>query len=65
MVFHLSCGNPLCQYKLEDEQIENNPAEKDLEVLVDNKLDMRQKCILTALKATHTLDSPKRSVSSK
>ena len=49
---HLGCGNSYYQYKLGDERIENNPAEKGLEVLVGGKLVKRQQCALAAQKAS-------------
>ena len=47
-VLHLGGGNIHYQYKLRDERIEHNPAEKDHRVLVDGKLDISQQCTLTA-----------------
>ena len=64
-VLHLGCGKPCCQYKLRDVRTEHSPAEKNLGVLVDGKLDMSKKCALTVQKARHILGCIKRNMVSR
>ncbi|GAB0183875.1 hypothetical protein GRJ2_000852800 [Grus japonensis] len=58
-------NNPRYQYRLGVDLLGSSTAEKDLGVLVDNKVSMSQQCALVAKKTNGILGCIKKSVASR
>jgi len=64
-VLHLGRNNLMHQYRLGVDLLQSTSVERDVEVLVDDKLTMSQQCALAAKKANSILGFIKKSVASR
>jgi len=64
-VLHLARNNPMHQYRPGADLLESSSVERDLGVLVDNRLTMSQQCALAAKKANGILGCIRRRVASR
>ncbi|PKU37838.1 hypothetical protein llap_11859 [Limosa lapponica baueri] len=64
-ILHLERNEPIHQYRLGADLLESSSAERDLGVLMDNRMTMSQQCALVAKKANGILGCIKKSMASR
>jgi len=64
-VLHLGRNNPLHQYRLRADLLESSSVERDMGVLMDDRVTMSQQCALAAKKVDDLLGCIKKSVESR
>jgi len=64
-VLHVGRDNPKHKYRRGREWLKSSPEEQDLGVLVDEKLNVSQQCVLVAQKANCILGCIQSSVASR
>jgi len=63
-VLHLGSSNPMHQYRLGADLLESSSAERDLGLLVDDRLTMSQQCAFVAKRGNGILGSIEKKVAS-
>ena len=64
-VLHAGRNNRMHQYSLGDDLLKRSLVEKDLDILVDNRLAMSQQCVLMTKKVNGILGFIEKSVASR
>jgi len=64
-VLHLRKHNPGVEHRLGSTQLGSNSVERDLEVLVDSKLNMSEECAAAAKQANRILGSINKGITSR